>query len=104
MTEIAQELKELCDAASFTIADMAMWCDQHRSAMRQWMQGDHAPHPVNLKNMRPRLELLRQILKESNKLPVPITVRLYQRAEYVKQVRDYALKKISKSGTSKRRV
>ena len=100
---LSQELKELAETASFTRTDLATWCDFYKSAMREWMEHDVTPHPIRHKHIRERLDLLRWALKHTDKLPVPVTIKNYDRSEYVKQVREYASKEFSKSCAAKRR-
>ena len=104
MSDIAKQLNEIAEAASFTLKDMATWCEQDRSAMRCWMRLEVEPHRVRQKFIQERLTLLKRILVETDKLPVPPTISQYERKQYVEQVRQYALGKFSKSGTSKRRI
>lgn len=101
---ITDELKELQQAASFTIADMAVWCEHNRSAIRQWLLQEHEPHPIKARYLKEKLDVLRWALKNLSKLPVPATINFHERAKYVEQVRDYALKEFSKSGAAKRGV
>jgi hypothetical protein len=96
------EIKELSDAASFTITDMATWCGSGKSAMREWMTNGVTPHPIKQKYLKSRLDLIRWALKHTTKLPVPIDTKQQDRTTYVQQVRDYALGEFSKAGASKR--
>lgn len=104
MTQIADDLKQLSDSASFTRTDMAAWCDFDKSAMREWMVNGVTPHPVRLKHIEARLHLLRWALKNLDMLPVPVTIKQYARVQYVKKVLVHALKEFSKSGVAKRGV
>ena len=98
MTDIATELKELSDSASFTMVDMATWCECDKSAVREWMTHGVTPHPVKMKHLRKRLDLLKVMLKDKSKmLPVPIQIKQYDRVKHVQQARDYALRKLSKA-------
>ena len=104
MTPISKELQELSDAASFTMVDMATWCECDKSAIREWMRHDVTPHPVRMKHLRIRLDLLRKAIKITPKLPVPSNIKQYDRVKYVELVRDYALKRISRSSSTGGRV
>ncbi len=104
-TEIAKELRELSDAASFTTMDMAVWCECDRSALRNWEKENVIPHPIKQKHLKARLNLLRNALKRfPEMLPIPIQVKQYDRVAYVTKVRDYALKKLPKLDSAERRV
>lgn len=104
MSTIGDRLNKLSDAASFTMVDMAVWCEFDKSAMREWMQNSVEPHPVRAKHLTTRLDLLDKVLAKSTKLPIPIHIKQYQRKTYVEGVRNYALDKFSKASSSKRRV
>lgn len=104
MSTIAEQLKELADLASFTRVDMAAWCDSGKSAMREWMINGVTPHPIRQKHILERMELLRWVLANTDRFPVPISTKRDDRTNYVIKVRDHALKEFSKRGTSKRRV
>jgi hypothetical protein len=104
MSTIGERLKQLSDAAAFTMVDMAAWCEYDKSAMREWIQNDVEPHPIRVKHLTTRLDLLEKVLKKSEKLPIPIQIKQYQRKTYVEGVRNYALGKFSKAGSSKHGV
>ena len=100
---LAEELQELLAAASFTIADMAVWCDRDYSALRNWVQDGVIPHPVHQRYLRQSMELLNWALRKIGKLPIPSNVRYKDRAAYVKEVREYASREFSKRSTAERR-
>lgn len=104
MTEISNQFRELSDAASFTMVDMATWCECDKSAIREWIANDVTPHPVKMKHLNARLDLLRYAIKHNLKLPVPFSIKQYDRVKYVQNARDYALKEFSKSSASRRRI
>lgn len=103
MKDLADILKDLSDAASFTRTDIATWCDFHKSAMREWMVNKVTPHPLRQKHIEARLELLEWALKNGTLLPVPATIKQYDRAQYVKKALAHALKEFPKSNIAKRR-
>lgn len=101
-TKIAKELQELSETASFTMVDMATWCECDKSAIREWMHNNVTPHPIKQKHLKARFDLLREALKKyPEKLPVPFQIKQYDRVLHVTQVRDYALKKLPKLDYSK---
>lgn len=97
-------IPKLSIAASFTITDMATWCGSGKSAMREWMTNGVTPHTIKQKYLKSRLDLIEWALKNTQLLPVPMEIKQQDRTPYVLQVRDYAAKEFSKSGSSKRRV
>ena len=103
MTAVGAELQELSSRASFTVTDMATWCEVHKSAMREWMTRGVAPHPVKEKQVLEQLGLLKHYLDAGKLLPVPITVKQYERKAYINKARADALKTVLRSHTTGRR-
>lgn len=80
------------------MVDMGIWCGAHKSAIREWMKHDVMPHPIKLKHLKERFELLRKLLTDPrNLLPVPVDVTQYERKKYVEDARDYAIRRFPKS-------
>ncbi len=104
MSAIGDRLKELRDQACFTTVDMATWCEQDKSAVREWIDNGVEPHPITEKHLNTRLDILEKVLAKSAKLPVPIQVKQYQRKTYVEGVRNYALAKFFKASSSPKRL
>jgi len=97
MKTLAEEFQELCDAASFTMVDMGIWCECHKSAIREWMKHDVTPHPIKLKHLYERFDLLRKLLLDPRALlPIPAHITQYDRNEYVEKARDYAVRRFPK--------
>jgi hypothetical protein len=104
MKKIHRDLRTLTEAASFSLADMAVWCNQDKSTVRGWIKFGITPHPTKIKYIRQRLEILAKVLAEGKKLPVPTEISQRDRKLYVEKVRNYALGKFSNKRTSKRRI
>lgn len=100
MSGITVLLKELSERASFTVTDMATWCEVHKSAMREWMTRDVCPHPVKERQLRYALDMLKAYLEQGKLLPVPVTVKQYERKAYIEGARADALKSVSKGRTA----
>ena len=99
----AEELEALCDQASFTMADLAAWCDIDYSAVRSWVRDKVTPQPVRLKYVEKSIRLLRWALEHGEGIPIPSHILRHDRSQYVKMVRDNA-RRVSKTGTSDARV
>lgn len=97
-------IAKVSKAASFTVTDAATWCDSGNSAMREWSNNGVTPHPIKQEYLSKRLDLIEWALKHTELLPVPMEIKQQDRATYVLQVREHALKEFSKPGAAKRRV
>ena len=101
MTAFGDRLNALSLAARFGIKDMSIWFECDKSAMREWMKHDVMPLEIKQAYLNTRLDMLEQAIKKfKTMLPVPMHVKQYARAQYVEQVRDHALRKLSKTGSS----
>jgi len=93
--------KGMCEAVSFTLTDMSLWCGLPTATVRSWVLGKSIPHSIRYRHLRKCFDLLEWTLKNApDKLPVPIDVRASQRKSYILQVRNYATAAISKEGAS----
>lgn len=101
---IHEQLSAMMDEASFTIADMAVWYEQNQSTMQKWITCGAAPHRVKHRHLTERTHLLKKVLSGTRKLPVPNTINQYERKAYIESVRDYAVGRFLKAGTSGRRA
>ena len=99
----AEELEVLCDQASFTMADLAAWCDIDYSAIRSWVRDRVTPQPIRLRYLQKSLKLLRWAIDNEKGIPIPSHILRHDRSQYVKQVRDYA-RRVSKISASDARV
>lgn len=88
---INERLNDVAARAGFTITDMATWCGFDKETMRMWMRENVQPHPLREEHLLDRIKLAEKVIHSGEGLPVPVTIRQYDRKKYVSQVRDNAL-------------
>lgn len=106
MTDIAERMQEARELGGLTVSDMALWFGVPRVSMSTWLvpgvSGGRHPRQDKLRQLEPLLDILNTAIK-MKALPVPLSVRQYDRKEYIEKAKRDARKRISKGRTAARR-
>jgi len=99
---LSEYLRIACTKAGFTRTELAVWLEYSKNTVNAWIAGTNKrPHPLRRKHMEDRIILLMKVLKRAHSpLPVPPSVTQFERKKYIEKVRDYALGRVSKAGSS----
>lgn len=102
---LTERMKVVRDKAALTTSDMAVWFGTSRAAMNTWLSdgasGGHAPHPAKAKLLEPLLDSLERVTSPTLGIfPIPLDVRQYARAEYIRKVKEHAVARFSKVRTA----
>jgi hypothetical protein len=87
------------EVAGFTTTDMAHWFGVKRTTMSHWLKRGVTPYSAILDQLEKPLLLLEKACtskKFAKKLPVPLSVGLYERHGYIEKLKAYAVKSFSR--------
>ena len=99
---IADRMILAAKKSNLSVSDMAAWFGVTRASMWTWLHDDRDPHPSKHALLDPLLEALERVLDSSLELfPIPLSVRQYERREYIEKVKHAALK-LSPAGAASR--
>ena len=99
-------LKLARDKACFTVSDMAAWFGVSRAAMNTWLHNDRQPLFSTATQLEPLIFLLEKTLSSKTTkglLPVPLSIRQYERKEYIDKVKAHALREFPKANSAQLR-
>lgn len=101
-----ERLKAARDKGILTVSDMAVWFGVTRASMSTWLTdgktGGRCPWNGKAKQLEPHLAALEGVLNSPLEIfPIPLSVRQYERREYIEKVKHAALK-LSPAGAASR--
>lgn len=84
---LRERLDRCAGAASLSTADLAVWFELSYQTIRSWRRGAH-PQATRRRQIEQRLLWLEQAIDGDVRLPVPLRVRSFERAQYVSAIRE----------------
>lgn len=83
--DFSKRLKSAVKSARMAPGDLRWWFDRPYSTTRTWLNGREPRGPAGDES-RQRLKLLEALIARGRGVPVPQTLSLYERPEYIKQL------------------
>lgn len=89
--------------AMFSVTDMATWFGVKRATMSAWLNNYSSPRGALGRQLLPHLMLLEKATADKrffDRIPVPLSVGLYERKSYIEKLKADAITLLSKNGVA----
>jgi hypothetical protein len=105
IAKLIVRLRAIQKVAAFTTTDMARWFGVKRPTITHWLTGHARPYAAVASQLEEPLFLLEKACthrKFAKKLPVPLSIGVLERNGYIEELKAYAVKSFSKTGSAGR--
>lgn len=82
MLSLKQRLDKAAKAGALSTADLAVLFESSYATLKSYRQGIR-PHEARRHQLEQRLSWLEKVLKTDPRLPVPLSIRAYERKQYI---------------------
>lgn len=102
--KLVDRMREAAKAAGFGVSDMSVWFEVSRASMHTWLHDTREPSLGKSGQLEDLLTVLEKVISSELEIfPIPLSVRQYERKEYIQKVKHAAGELLSVGATSRGR-